>query len=182
MSGFLAADLELDTCTYLARHRELVSQLSGNIATVTVAPINGTDPRAITHALELAPCLRVPRDIVTMFCGVGLGHRLIPVARQDILGVTLLPTIDAHLADEDLRDIADDDHRHEIASLLRIWASMVEKPLGRCEADGWIGGRMVRGERGRARVLWPTLYPAFSLSSYAAHFDLFRSFDVHVGG
>ncbi len=182
MSGYVANDLELDAFTYLARHRELVSQLGGNNATAIVAPINGTDPRAITHALEVAPCLRVPRDILMMFCGVGLGHRLIPVARQDILGVTLWPTIDAHLADEDLRDVPDDDHRREIASVLRIWASMVEKPLGRCEADGWIGGRMVRSAPGRAQMLWPTLYPAFSPSNYAAHFDLFRSFDVQVGG
>ena len=182
MSGYVTDDLALDTFTELARHRELVSQLSGNTATNITMPINGADSVAVTYALELAPCLRVPRDIVMMFCSVGLGHRLIPVARQDIFGVALWPTIDAHLADEDLRDVADDDHRREIASLLRIWASMVEKPLGRCEADGWIGGRMFRGERGRTQILWPTLYPAFSPSNYAAHFDLFRSFDVQVGG
>jgi hypothetical protein len=170
-----------------ARHVKLLIQfavegaLSGAYSHTRIAmPLNGADPVAVSTALELAPCLRVPRDVVTIFCGVGLGHRLIPVACQDLLGLTRWPTIDAHLTDDDLRHVADSDQRREIVDSLRIWASVVEQPLGRCDADGWIGGRVVRDERGQAQMLWPTLYPAFSSNAYAKHFKLFRAFNIAV--
>ena len=143
-------------------------------------PLNGADPVAVSTALELAPCLRVPLDVISMFCAVGLGHRLIPVACQDGHGLMRWPTIDAHLTDDDLRDVADSGQRREIADLLRIWTSVVEQPLGRCDADGWIGGRVVRDERGQAQMLWPVLYPAFSSNAYAKHSSLFRAFNIAV--
>jgi hypothetical protein len=180
MSHYVPQEPELDVFAYLVRYRQIVSQLSASCSSSLTLPLNGADPVAVTAALELAPCLRLPRDVVTMFCAVGLGHRLIPVARQDIPGLTRWPTIDAHLTDADLQDVAGSDHRREIAHLLQIWASIVEKPFG-CDADGWIGGRVVRGERGQARMLWPTLYPAFSSNAYAEFFDLFGAFDIPVG-
>jgi len=180
MSNDVPEERELDTFTYLARYRQIVSQLSASRATSIAMPLNGTDSVAVTSALELAPCLRVPRDVVTMFCAVGLGHRLIPVACQDVLGLLRWPTIDTHLTDNDLRDVVDSDRRREIADALQILAKSVAQPFGRCDVDGWIGGRVVRDERGQAQMLWPTLYPAFSLNADAEHFNLFRAFNVAV--
>lgn len=169
-----------DTFAYLARYRQIVAQLSTRSPTRAAMPLNGADPVAVSTALELAPCLRVPLDVISMFCAVGLGHRLIPVACQDGHGLMRWPTIDAHLTDDDLRDVADSGQRREIADLLRIWTSVVEQPLGRCDADGWIGGRVVRDERGQAQMLWPVLYPAFSSNAYAKHSSLFRAFNIAV--
>lgn len=174
-------ELDLDTFTQLARYRQIVAQLSTNSARIIAMPLNGADSIAVSTALELAPCLRLTRDVVTFFCGVGLGHRLIPVACPDI-GLTRWPTIDAHLTDDDLRNVVDIHQRREIAESLRVWASVVEQPLGRCDVDGWIGGRVVRNESGQAQMLWPTLYPAFSSNAYANDFNLLRAFNIAIEG
>lgn len=169
-----------DTFACLSLYRQIVSQLSSHSAKQVTVPLNGANPAAVSTALELAPCLRVPRDIVTVFCGMGLGHRLVPVARQDSHGLMRWPTIDAHITDDDLREVADSNQRREIADSLRIWASVVEQPLGLCDANGWIGGRVVRDELGQAQMLWPVLYPAFSATAFAEHSSLFRAFNIAV--
>jgi hypothetical protein len=180
MSEDVDQERELDTFTNFARYREIVSHLSASSATSIARPLNGADPVAVTSALELAPCARLPRNAITMFCAVGLGHRLIPVARQDNLGLMRWKAIDAQLTDDDLRDVVDSERRREIAHALRILAASVEQPLGRCEPAGWIGGQIVRGDRGQARMLWPVLYPAFSPNAHDERFDLFRDFNIAV--
>ncbi|MBX9650567.1 MAG: hypothetical protein K2X57_26330 [Xanthobacteraceae bacterium] len=169
-----------DTFASLARYRQIVSQLSSNDAPSATVPLNGADPAAVATALELAPCLRVPRDIVTVFCSFSLGHRLVPVACRDSHGLMRWPTIDAHLTDDDLRDVADGNQRRDIADSLRIWASVVEQPLGQCNANGWIGGRFVRDELGQAQMLWPILHPAFSSTAFAEPSSLFRALNIAV--
>jgi len=180
MSGSSADNTEFDYSAFVRRRRELVSELSSS-ATV-VAPVNGKDTSAVLAALQLAPIVSPPTEIIASFCSVNLGHRLIPVAGEDLAGTARWPTINTRLEDRDLQDAWDDNQRFQISQMLEIWSAMVEGSRGGCRQDGWIGGRMSRDRSGRTVMLWPVLHPRFSNGICEDAFDLFTAFDIQIGG